>query len=146
MAGAHTIAVEGVDVLLGPNSTLSPVAAALDEYGAFILKQPARPLPDVPVAIIIAADQGSSYISPFITLHKLTPNPFNQFFQDLFPPPTGPSNVAAKPGTSGKHFRSLVIALLKAFSVFFGQQSLSRRSRSLGAPTHPMTPLPHPSQ
>ena len=59
MAGAHTIAVEGVDILLGPNSTLSPVAAALDEYGAFLLRQPQRPLPDVPVAIIIAADQGS---------------------------------------------------------------------------------------
>jgi hypothetical protein len=58
LAGAHTIAVEGVDILLGPNSTLSPVAAALDDFGAFILKQQSRPQPDVPVAIIIAADQG----------------------------------------------------------------------------------------
>ena len=31
-AGAHTIAIEGVDILLGPNSTLSPLAAAIDEY------------------------------------------------------------------------------------------------------------------
>ena len=60
VAGAHTIAVEGVDILLGPNSTLSPLAAALDDYGAFLLKHPSRPNPDVPVAIMIAADQGKS--------------------------------------------------------------------------------------
>jgi hypothetical protein len=75
MAGAHTIAVEGVDILLGPNSTLSPVAAALDEYGAFLLRQPQRPPPDVPVAIIIAADQGSSRMRalPFDSSSQIHP-------------------------------------------------------------------------
>lgn len=137
VAGAHTIAVEGVDILLGPNSTLSPLAAALDDYGAFLLKHPWRPNPDVPVAIMIAADQGKP-LQPHhsLTITALTP------LQASVPRLTGPPSVAASHGTSGRCFRNPVTALLKGFSVISGRLLLLHLKRFLGVLTCPMT-RPH---
>jgi hypothetical protein len=128
IAGAHTIAIEGVDILLGPNSTLSPLAAALDEYGAFLLKQPARSNPDVPVAIIIATDQGTTPPPP--------PTPATSTHSHHFhplPPPPPPSPHHFHILNPAHHSLSLRLCALPLLVPAARQPDLELRTSALAA-------------
>ena len=163
-AGAHTIAIEGVDILLGPNSTLSPLAAAIDEYELARARTHTRthththahtrtPLMSTSLRGFTQAIQrnvsiadtdlsfSNSPAAPIPTPPLPSSSPPTKASS---PRPTGRHNAAAKRGIMERCPRSWATVPWMEFLGFCGLLLPLRRSRSLGAHTPQMTPQrPH---